>query len=68
MKKGTSNSRDAVAANRGYITDAEYVSTDARAKRMRKHQRYSKNDERLGSDHALEMAHMNDRFPGYLKY
>jgi hypothetical protein len=58
----------AVVADRGYSTDEEYVAMDDRAKRMRQHQRYSKNDERLGSDHAREMSRMEDRFPGYLDY
>jgi len=66
MSKGKST--DQAIAERGWITDEEYVSSDPRARRMREHQRYSKNDERLGSDHALEMARMGNTFPGYLKY
>ena len=66
MAKQTSS--DVEVAERGYITDEEYVSNDERARRMRGNQRYSKNDEHLGVDHALEMARQNNRFPGYLKY
>ena len=43
--------------DRGYTTDEEYAKYDPRVARMRKAQRYSKNDERLGRDHAHEMAH-----------